>query len=693
VLTGRRVKWFSLALWLVLAAAAAPLSGLLAGVQNSDAATWLPRTAETTRALERAQSAFPGSNRLVAVVVYERTTGITAGDDAAIEADRVAFARFAPDGQVSPPIRSEDRQAVLVSFPLGAEDDADVEAAIDAIRQRLAQAPDGLTTALTGSAGAIADIADAFGGVDGLLVLVTAIVVAVLLLLTYRSPVLWLVPLVCVALASQLASALAYLLARYADVTVNPQSQGIMTVLVFGVGTDYALLLISRYREELRRHADRHEAVRVALRRSLPAIVASAATVGVALLTLLAAQMNNVRGLGPVGAMAIVAAFAVMTGLLPVLLVVCGRWLFWPFVPRYDPAARHHDIAEDHGIWRRVADFVAARPRAVWLGTVTVLAALSLGALGLQLGLPASQTYTKDVGSVVGQQTIGRHFAGGTGAPADVIAAAETTAAVVEASRDVPGVVSVGEPTMSADGRYARIEVLLADPPDSEAAKQTIDALRHAVHAVPDADALVGGTTAQTLDTERAADRDNRFVLPIIVVVVFAVLIVLLRSLVAPVLLVLSVLVSFAAAVGAAGLILQAIGYPNIGYDLPLFAFLFLVALGVDYTIFLATRAREEAATLGPVDGMRHAMTVTGGVITSAGVVLAATFAAFAVLPLVFALQVALIVGLGVLLDTFVVRTLLVPAIAMDLGRRFWWPRRLSQRATLTHDRHRAPVD
>jgi putative drug exporter of the RND superfamily len=674
--TSRRAKWLSLALWLALAVIAFPFAGKLADVQNSDAAAWLPKTAEATLALERAEAAFPGSGKLVAVVVYERAAGVTPADLGSVETDRAAFASFADQGAVSPAITSADGAAVIISFPLAAPDDAAVDLALDDIRARLDQAPDGLQTALTGSAGAIADISDAFSGVDGLLIMVTGVIVAVLLLITYRSPVLWIVPLISVGFASQFASAIVYLLAKHTGVTVNPQSAGIMTVLVFGVGTDYALLLIARYREELRRHADRHKAMAVALRRSIPAILASAATVAVGLLCLLAAQMNNVRGLGPVGAAGIVAAFAVMVGLLPVLLVVCGRWLFWPFVPRFDPEAAHHDIAEEHGIWRRIAGFVSRRPRAIWLATTVGLVAMMFGTVGLNLGLPASEAYTKDVGSVAGQRMISTHFDGGTGAPAEITARADRASDVATAARDVAGVASVGE--IETSGEWARMAAVLAEAPDSDAAKDTVDALRAAVHEVPEADALVGGATATMLDTERASARDNWVVLPLVLIVVFGVLILLLRSLVAPVLLVVSVLLSFGAAVGGAGLILQAIGYPNIGYELPLLSFLFLVALGVDYSIFLATRAREEAATLGAVEGMKHAMTVTGGVITSAGIVLAATFGAFGVLPLVASLQLALVVSLGVLLDTFVVRTLMVPAMAMDIGRRFWWPNRLA---------------
>ena len=692
---GRRATWIGLLLWVGLIVLAMPLAGRLAEVQESDAAAFLPKTAEATRALRRAEQAFPGSDTLVAVVVYARDSRLTAEDQARVAADRAAFAHLAAGGQVSPATPSGDGKASLYSFALATGDPNAEEGVINEIRDRLASSPPGLTVAMTGSAGALGDVIDAFSGVDTKLIIVTAAVVALILLVTYRSPVLWLVPLITVGIASQLASAVVFLLAKHASVTVNPQSEGLMTVLVFGVGTDYALLLIARYREELRRHADRHEAMSVALRRSFPAVLASAATVAIALLCLLLAQMNNARGLGPVGATGVAAAFLVMTALLPLLLVVCGRWLFWPFVPRYAPELAGHDVADDHRLWGRVAAVVERRPRVAWVGAAVGLAALTLGILGLGLGLPPSQAYTKEVGSVTGQRLVAAHYPGGAAAPAEVVTTSPTVGDVVTVAVGLDGVAAVRPAEPSADGRWARFEAVLADPPDSPAAKRTVDDLRAAVHAVPGADALVGGETAIQLDTERAADRDNRTIMPVILVVVFIVLALLLRALVAPLLLVASVLLSFAAALGAAGFIFQAIGYPNLGYDLPLYGFLFLVALGVDYTIFLMTRAREEAATLGHRAGVRQALTVTGGVITSAGVVLAATFGSLSVFPLVWGVHIAVLVAVGILLDTLVVRTLLVPALAVDAGARVWWPSRLgrsqpevhhpAQRADLTH--------
>ncbi|PWR12679.1 hypothetical protein DKT69_23275 [Micromonospora sicca] len=680
--SGRRSKYAMLIFWLVLIAAAGPLAIKLTEVQDNDTLGALPATAEASRAVQRAEEAFPDSQKPLAVVVYVREGGLTDADRAKVDGDRTAFARYADGGQVPPPVASEDGRALLLSFPVAGDADQRADAVAD-VKQRLTtDAPAGLRTALTGPAGGEDDVFDAFGGMDTTLLLATAATVALLLLVSYRSPVLWLIPLITVAVANQLASAVVYLLARHAGLAVDFQSQSILTVLVFGVGVDYALLLIARYREELRRHADRHTAMAVALRRSIGAIGASAATVAIGLLCLLAAQLPSTRGLGPVGAVGIAAAFLAMTTLLPAVLVIFGRWLFWPFVPRYTPDAVGLDVAAEHGVWRRIAGFVGRRPRAVWLGTAAALVALSFGIGNLSIGMPHDESFTKEVGSVTGQRMIEAHYLRGAVAPAEILAAAGPADQVVAAARTVPGVAEVGEPERSPDGRWVRIAAVLADTPDSDAALDTVERLRAAVHAVPGSQALVGGDTAYLLDEERTVGRDNRVVVPLVLAVVFVILVLLLRALVAPLLLLASVVLSYVAAMGAAGLILDAMGYPKLFVGIPLQTFLFLVALGVDYTIFLTTRAREETARLGHRQGVLHALTVTGGVITSAGVVLAATFGALSVLPLVPSVQTAVIIGVGVLLDTFLVRSLLVPALALHVGPRTWWPSTLARPAS-----------
>jgi RND superfamily putative drug exporter len=685
---GRRSKFATLVFWLVLASVAGPLAVQLTGVLDNEALGALPDGVEASEAMARAEAAFGDacepdrsrcdeSDRLVAVAVYARDTGLTDADRAAVEADRAAFARYAEGGEVPPAFPSDDGQALLLSFPL-AGTDTEQEEATGEVRDLLVDGvPDGLQTALTGSAGAVDDVFDAFAGMDTTLLLVTSSVVVLLLLVTYRSPILWLVPLLCVVAASQVASATVYLLAEYGGITVDFQAQSILTVLVFGVGVDYALLLIARYREELRRHADRHHAMAVALRRSYRAILASAATVAAALLCLLAAQLPATRGLGPVAAVGIAAAFVAMTTLLPTVLVLCGRWLFWPFVPRYTPDAVDH--AQDHRGWAWVARLVGRRPRPIWIGTAVALGALALGISNLSLGLSGEDVFTEEVGSVTGQHMIEAHYPGGTSAPAEILAGADTADPVLAAAAAVDGVASAAVAEQSADGRWVRIEAVLTDAPDSPAARNTVDRLRDAVHAVPGADALVGGQTAVELDTERVAQRDDRLVMPLILGAVLLILILLLRALVAPLLLMASVVLSYAAALGAAGLIFRAFDFPGLFYALPLQAYIFLVALGVDYTIFLVTRAREETGRIGHRPGMLRALTVTGGVITSAGVVLAATFASLSVLPLTPSVQIGIIVAVGVLLDTFLVRSLLIPALAVHIGRRFWWPGGLSR--------------
>jgi putative drug exporter of the RND superfamily len=691
--SGRRTKYLVVVLWLAVASVAAPLAVKLTEVQDNEALLGLPDTAEASAALERAEAAFPGSDRLVAVAVYARDSGLTAADRAKVAADRTAFARWAEGAEVPGGIASEDGKALLVSFPLAGDDEAQRAAATDIKEQLAGGPPAGLRTALTGSAGAVDDIFDAFEGMDVTLLLVTAAVVVLLLLVTYRSPVLWLVPLLSVAVASQLASAAVYLLARYGGLTVDFQSQSVLTVLVFGVGVDYALLLVARYREELRRHRDRHEAMAMAMRRSFPAILASAATVAAALLFLLAAELPSTRGLGPVGAVGIAAALVAMSTLLPALLVLGGRWLFWPFVPRYAASAAEHDLTADHGPWGRVARVVGRRPGPIWIGSVAALVALSLGVANLSVGLPNDETFTKEVGSVTGQRLLERHYPGGASAPADILTTAGTADQVAAAARRVDGVADVHPPERAADGRWARIQAVLAAAPETAAAKDTVDRLRAQVHAVPGAQALVGGQTAATLDTERIAARDNRVVMPLILAVVLLVLVALLRALVAPLLLLASVVLSYAAALGAAGLIFQAIDHPRIYFGLPLAAFLFLVALGVDYSIFLMTRAREEADRTGDTrTGVLRALTLTGGVITSAGLVLAATFAALGVLPLVPSVQNGIVVAVGVLLDTFVVRSLLIPALTVQIGPRVWWPGRLAHQPTRPTPAQAAPA-
>ncbi len=529
---------------------------------------------------------------------------------------------------------------------------------------------------MTGPAGAVYDSNKAFTGIDGKLLLAAVVVVIVILLVVYRSPILWFVPLLSAGLSLQLAQAINYLLARYAGLTVNGLSAGILNVIVFGAGTDYALLLIARYREELHRHEDKHDAMALALRRTAPAITASGGTVILALLCLLFSELNSNVGLGTVAAIGIACTLIAMSTLLPALLVCCGRWLFWPFVPR--AGDEPHAGA---GMWARIGALVARRPRRIWVGAMLGLGLLCIGLVSLRAnGLTDAQQYPNKPESVVGQQVVQRAFPGTSVDPADVVALRTHAPAVKAAIARTRGVTSVGaaEPL----GPYVVLPAELSAPGNTDPAYATIDRLRSAVHAIPDARAKVGGTTAANHDVNTAAAHDTRLVIPIVLVVVLCILALLLRTLVAPVLLVATVVLSFAAALGISSVFLMHVfHFGGADPSFPLFVFIFLVALGIDYNIFLMTRVREEAAVRGTRAGTVIGVTVTGGVITSAGAVLAATFAVLAILPLVQLVEVGFAVAVGVLLDTCIVRSMLVPSLTVEVGRRIWWPSKLSHQA------------
>ncbi|MGW0762423.1 MMPL family transporter [Streptomyces sp. NPDC002814] len=668
---GRRGKLLVLAAWLIVAVALGPLAGKLGDVEDSSANAFLPRGAESARVNTELEK-FRTDTVMPAVVIY---TGD--GADAKAASDRNAFAPLVPAGEeVSPPIPSEDGEALMTVVPLDSEDE--ITDTVDKLREIAgANAPPGVEVEVGGPAGSLTDQVAVFDGLDSTLLIATALVVAVLLLITYRSPILWLLPLLSVGFAAVLTQVTTYLLAKHAGLPVNPQSAGVLMVLVFGVGTDYALLLIARYREELHRHTDRHEAMRIALARSGPAILASAGTIAVGLACLAFADIDSSRSLGLVGAVGVVCGFLAMVTVLPALLVITGRWVFWPFVPRHGTPAR-----KPRTVWSRIGTAVARRPRWSWMMSVAVTGVLALSAAGISMGLTQAEMFQDKPESIVAQERISAHYPSGASDPAEIITSTDQAAEVRTAAAAVGGVARVEDGAdRTPDGQLTTLSVVLEDAPDSQAAKNTIDDLRAAVHQVEDADALVGGTTAQTLDTQRAADRDLTTVIPIVLLVVLGVLIWLLRALVAPLLLLATVVLSYFAALGASNLLFEhALGFAGVDWSIPLLGFVFLVALGIDYNIFLMHRVKEEAARLGHTRGVLEGLTSTGGVITSAGIVLAATFAVFAGMPLVTMAQMGVLVGIGVLLDTFLVRTVLVPALALDLGRWFWWPGRLFRR-------------
>jgi len=673
---GRRTKWVVLAFWVVVVALVllGSLASKLTDAQKNDSKAWLPASAESTKALDQ-QAAFQPIDQAPALVVYERPSGITEADQAKAAADAKAFVGVQHVGPVEGPTPSKDGKAlnIVAEIDFGSGGWEDLGKAVDHMRTAMGSPPAGLNVHITGPGGYAADSADAFKGLDSTLLYAAGAVVVFILLLTYRSPVLWLLPVLSAVSALWSAQAVIYLLAAHAGLTVNAQSAGILLVLVFGAGTDYALLLVARYREELRRHEDRHEAMALALHRAGPAIFASASTVMLGMLCLLIAEMTSTKGLGPVAAIGVAVALLAMLTLLPALLVILGRWVFWPVRPVFgspEPTER--------GVWARVGRRISRRPRAVWIVTALLLGGMALGLTDLNAGVLANRdSFTGTHDSVVGEEVLARHFPAGSGQPVVVVGNAGQADQVRSAFAGTQGIDSVTPAVVRNDVAY--LEGTLTAAADSPAAAQTIDRVRDAVHAVPGADAKVGGTTAVNLDIQRAVSHDSRIIMPLVLGVVLVILALLLRAVVAPVMLLATVVLSFAAALGASVLIFHHLfGFAGEDTSFPLFVFVFLVALGIDYNIFLMTRVREEALRFGTRRGALIGLAATGGVITSAGLVLAGTFGALATLPLVGFAEIGFAVALGVLLDTIIVRSVLVTALNLDIGRHIWWPNKLA---------------
>jgi putative drug exporter of the RND superfamily len=694
---GRVGKWVVLGVWIVILAVAMPLAGKLTGAQSNESSAWLPKNAESTRVLD-ASKRFTPADTFPAVVVYHRDGGpLTAADRAKAAADvpRLQAVTGDPKGSAPPrrlavsvqgPVPSKDGTALetLVNVQVGNEGWDLLGPAVDDYRSVVQSGDSGLKAHVTGPAGYAGDFSNVFSGFDKTLLFITAAIVIGILLITYRSPILWFAPLLCVGFALMAAEAVIYLLAAHAGLTVNGQAAFILTVLVFGAGTDYALLLIARYREELRRHRDRHEAMAVALHRAGPAIVASGSTVALGMLCLLVAVLNSTKSMGPVMAIGVAVALAAMVTLLPALLVIGGRWMFWPRRPRYGTAE-----PAERGVWARVGSAIAVRPRLTWVVTAVVLGALATGLLGLRTGsLPNKDAFsTGKPDSVTGEEVLAAHFPAGSGSPLQIVTKAGTQDAVIAAVSKVPDVSDVrlaGDSPGKASGGLVYLEGTLNAPPDAQRGFTAVERARDAAHAVPGADAQVGGQSAVTLDINDASHRDQNAVIPIVLVVVLVILALLLRAVVAPLILVATVVLSYAAALGVSALMFDHVfGFAAADPSFPLWSFVFLVALGTDYNIFLMTRVHEEAKQHGMRRGALIGLAATGGVITSAGAVLAGTFAALGSLPLVFVAELGFTVAFGVLLDTLVVRSVLVTALNLDLGRHMWWPSALSRpRAT-----------
>jgi RND superfamily putative drug exporter len=673
---GRRTKWVILVAWLVVVVVAGPLAGKLAGAQKNDNSAWLPGGAESTKVL-MLQRQFQPIDTVPAVIVYERESGITTADMAKVTADAKVFGQTPGiQGPVIGPIPSKDGKALQVIAPVLVDANGweKIGNVVQALRGIANPGETGLAVHITGPGGIAADSATAFKGIDGTLLYTTLAVVVVILLLTYRSPVLWLLPVVAAGVALTSAQALTYLFAKHAGLTVNGQSAGILTVLVFGAGTDYALLLIARYREELRRHEDRHEAMALALHRAGPAIIASAATVIVGMLCLIFAETNSTKGLGPVAAIAVSVALLATITLLPAVLVIFGRWLFWPARPRFGSVEPTVD-----GIWARVGRRIAGRPRLVWTVTAVVLGALAFGITDLKAeGLSTADSFVNRPDSVVGAEVVAAHFPAGQGQPVVVIGRSSAADQLRGTLATTSGITDATAPTVL--GGHAYLEGTLLAPPDSAAAEATVERVRDAVHRIPGAEAQVGGATAINLDIKNAAKRDRDLIIPLVLLVVLVILCLLLRALVAPLLLIATVVLSFGTALGVSALIFDhLLGFHGADTSLPLFVFVFLVALGIDYNIFLMTRVREETMRHGTRRGVLTGLAATGGVITSAGAVLAGTFAALGTLPLVAFAEIGFAVAFGVLLDTIIVRSVLVTALNLDIGRWIWWPSRLTE--------------
>jgi RND superfamily putative drug exporter len=689
--------------------------GKLSEVQENDAAGFLPSGAESTRAGELA-TRFRDTATLPALVVVTGDGSLTPDQLAAV----TQYAADAPglavgegtlaDALVADPVvvPSQDGEAALVTVSLDAAaaneqvgEERVVNLAVGALRSATGPLGEiGLTAHVTGPAGAIADLVEAFGGIDSLLLLVALAVVFVILVLVYRSPSLPFTVLLTSLFALAGAALAVYELAAAGVLVLNGQSQGILFILVVGAATDYSLLLVARYREELRRVVAPHVAMRRAVRASAEPIAASAGTVVAGLLGLLLSDLASNSSLGPVAAIGIVAAFVASLTLLPALLLVGGRharYVFWPRIPRpvdaVDGAAHPADEALAHlearsGLWGRVAGVIGRQPRRVWLLTAGALLLASAFAPTLRaVGTSETDVFLTDVDSVAGEQVLADHFAAGQVQPVTVVVAQEDLDAVVGAATGVDGVLSAAAvtggaagapvdpsaPPVVVDGRVL-VEVVTEAAAETQEATVVVADLREAVHAAAPG-SLVGGAAAERLDTQLTSARDLRVIVPTVLVVILVVLMLLLRAVVAPVVVVLANLLSFGATLGVGALVFDhVLGFPGADATVPLYAFVFLVALGIDYSIFLMTRVREESRRHGTREGVRRGLAVTGGVITSAGVVLAATFGALAVIPLLFLAQIAFLVAAGVLIDTLVVRTLLVPGLVHDLGRRSWWP-------------------
>ena len=679
-----------------------PLFGKLTSVQENDNSAFLPDSAESTKAVKLLESFAAGeSTAFPTLVLLEGSVGpevlqqinahLETVPDLKLGGTDVRLSKYLLPGSQVTAFPAPDGKAVLASILLdGAaiaevlpNDEPVLPAIVEALREDFTPfAKDlGFDSYVTGAGGLIGDLFGAFGDLDSTLLLTTLGVVAFILIIVYRSPILWFLPLLSAVFALSTAGGIIYLLAKNDVIDVNGQSQGILSVLVLGAGTDYALLLISRYREELHHHSTPVAAMRAAYKGTFEPIVASGATVALGLLVLLLSDLSGNRGLGPIGAIGVAVAVITMVTLLPAFLVLFGRWIFWPRIPRFDDVD-----SQLTGTWAKVGNIVERRPRRAWVVTGLLLVVLAAFSTTLKTdGLSTSESFTGNPESVVGQKLLENHFPGGEGDPTKVILKNELIPAVSAKLQSVAGVTAVA-PEANAAGVIVKnglsiLNVTLSTAPDSRESRDRIPAIREAVKSIDDS-ILVGGTTAVFFDTDVAARHDNRTVIPVVLLLITLILGLLLRSIVSAVLLLGTVVLSYFATLGVCALVFNHIfGFAGADASFPLFAFIFLVALGIDYNIFLMTRVREESGKMGTRKGVIKGLTVTGSVITSAGIVLAATFGVLGILPLVFLAELGFAVAFGVLLDTIIVRSILVPALVHEIGPKVWWPSKLSKSA------------
>ena len=686
--------------WFAITGVFGPLFGKLSSVQENNNSSFLPKGAEATKASDEiAKFSGKDSFNFPTLILFEGkstpetfaaiNSHLATVGGLTLEGTSATISDFLAPGEKITVFPSQDGKAILANIPLDGNSIAKVlpndkpvlPAVVAALRadiKPIAQA-NGLTPYVTGPGGLLGDLFGAFGTLDSSLLLTTLGVVALILILVYRSPVLWIIPLMSAMFALTTAGGIVYLLAKNNIIDVDGQSQGILSVLVIGAATDYALLLIARYREELHLHENRFDAMKSAYKGVWEPILASGSTVSISLLILLFSQLTNTAGLGPIGAIGIVSAMLTILTLLPALLLVFGRWIFWPRRPLFD--------GDDHvmsGPWSKVANSIGRNPRRAWVVTGSVLLLLAFASTTLKAdGIGTVDTFTGKPESVVGQKLLVTHFPGGEGDPTQIVVSTDKIEAVSAAVKTAPGVTDVSpllDPvtsSMKVVGGKAILNVTLDKAPDSVEAGNDIPKIRELAHQV-DATSLVGGTSAVYFDVRTANNRDNKTIIPIILIVITLILGLLLRSILSAIVLLGTVLLSYFATLGVCALVFNHIfGFAGGDNSFPLFAFIFLVALGIDYNIFLMTRVREESGKIGTRAGIIKGVTVTGAVITSAGIVLAATFAVLGLLPLVPLAELGFAVAFGVLLDTIIVRSILVPALVHEIGPKIWWPSKL----------------